>query len=140
MLWQPLATRSKPLVWILHLSYAWLVVYLALRALAGIGLAMPSIAVHALTVGALGGLTLGMMMRTSRGHTGRPLVAEHSETLCYVLVNAAAVMRVFVPAAAPAYFREAVLLSGVLWIAAFVVFVGKYWPVLTRARIDGRPG
>jgi predicted alpha/beta-hydrolase family hydrolase len=41
---------------------------------------VPSLAVHALTVGAGGGLIIGMMTRTARGHTGRPLQADGFET------------------------------------------------------------
>ncbi len=139
-LWQPLLTRGTPLVWILHAAYAWLALYLILRALAGFGIVPPNLATHALTVGAIGGLTLGMMTRTARGHTGRPLHAEAAETACYVLINLAAVVRVFVPLAAPAFYRDTVIVSGVLWAAAFAVFVCKYWTILTRARVDGRSG
>ncbi len=139
-LWQPLLTRGTPLVWILHAAYAWLVLYLMLRAFAGFGIAPPNLAIHALTVGAIGGMTLGMMTRTARGHTGRPLRAEAAETACYVLINLAAVVRVFVPLAVPAFYRDAAIVSGVLWVAAFAVFVCKYWPILTRPREDGRSG
>jgi len=139
-LWRPLATRRVPLLWILHAAYAWLVLYLALRALQEIGALAPGIAVHALTVGALGGLTLGMMTRTARGHTGRPLEAGPIETSAYVLINLAAIVRVIVPLAAPALYREAVVISGLLWIAAFAAFVVKFTPILVRPRVDGRPG
>jgi uncharacterized protein involved in response to NO len=139
-LWQPLLTRGEPMVWILHTSYAWLVLYLVLRAFAGFGIVPSNLATHALTVGAVGGMTLGMMTRTARGHTGRPLHAEAVETACYALINLAAAVRVFVPLAAPALYRDAVILSGMLWVAAFAAFVCKYWPILTRPRADGRSG
>lgn len=139
-LWQPLLTRGTPLVWILHAAYAWLALYLILRALGGFDLVPVNLATHALTIGAIGGLTLGMMTRTARGHTGRPLLAEAAETACYVLINLAAIVRVFVPLAAPAFYRDTVILSGVLWAAAFAVFVWKYWAILTRPRVDGRSG
>jgi len=139
-LWQPLSTRGTPLVWILHAAYAWLALYLILRALAGFGIVPPNLAVHALTVGAIGGMTLGMMTRTARGHTGRALRAEAAETACYVLINLAAAVRVLVPLAAPAFYRDAVIVSGILWASAFAVFVYKYWTILIRARVDGRSG
>ena len=139
-LWQPLLTRGTPLVWILHAAYAWLALYLILRALAGFGIVPPNLAVHALTVGAIGGMTLGMMTRTARGHTGRALRAEAAETACYVLINLAAAVRVLVPLAAPAFYRDAVIVSGILWASAFAVFVYKYWTILIRARVDGRSG
>jgi len=72
-LWKPWATTGKPIVWILHLSYVWIVLHLALRALAALDLVPASLATHALAVGVIGGITIGMMTRTSRGHTGRPL-------------------------------------------------------------------
>jgi uncharacterized protein involved in response to NO len=115
-------------------------VYLALRALGALGVLPASIAVHALTVGALGGLTLGMVTRTARGHTGRPLIAEAPEIASYVLINAAALTRVVVPLAAPSAYGAAIVLSGLLWIGAFACYVYKYWPILSRPRADGREG
>ncbi len=139
-LWAPLATRGRPILWILHLSYAWIVVHLALRGLAGLGFLPAVLATHALTVGAIGGITLGMMTRTSRGHTARPLAIGRAELWAYVLVQAAAVARVFLPLALPAAYRASVALSAALWAAAFVVFVVVYYPILSRPRLDGKPG
>ncbi|MDE1982708.1 MAG: NnrS family protein [Betaproteobacteria bacterium] len=139
-LWQPWRTVRYPLVWILHASYAWIVVYLALLAPALAGLIPASPARHALTVGAIGGLTLGMMTRVARGHTGRELHAGRAEVLAYLLVEGAAVIRVFVPLLAPQAYFAALLVSGSLWAAAFLAFAGRFFPVLTRPRTDGRPG
>ena len=112
----------------------------ALRAAAAGGWVTSSVAVHALTVGAIGGLVIGMMTRTARGHTGRPLRADGFEVACYVLVALAAVVRVFLPLVAPAMLLEAVLGSAVLWSAGFALYAIRYWNVLTRPRVDGRPG
>src|SRR4029079_3885117 len=70
-LWAPWAAGGRPILWILHASYAWVVVHLALRGLAGFELVPGVLATHALTVGAIGALTIGMMTRTARGHTAR---------------------------------------------------------------------
>jgi len=115
-------------------------VSLALRALAEFGMVPGNLATHALTVGAIGGLTLGMMTRTARGHTGRPLEAAPLETICYQLVQLAALARVLVPLAIPGLYVAAVAASGLLWSVAFAMFTVMYWPILTRPRIDGRPG
>lgn len=140
ILWQPWVTWGRPILWILHVSYAWIVVHLALRALGAFDLTAQTLATHALTVGAIGGLTLGMMTRTARGHTGRPLLAGRTETACYALVQVAALARVAVPLVAPGLNVAAVIASGTLWGAAFAVFVALYWPILSRPRIDGQPG
>ena len=138
--WRPWRTFATPLVWILHAAYAWIVVHLALRAAAGMEWIASSFATHALTVGAIGGLTLGMMVRTSRGHTARPLVADGSELTCFLLVQFAAVVRVFGGIVHPGLYLVSIYLSGLLWSAAFALFVVRYWPVLSRPRLDGKPG
>lgn len=99
-----------------------------------------SIANHALTVGAIGGLTLGMMTRTARGHTGRPLTVGLSETTSYLLVQSAAVIRVLVPLCVPSLYLFAIGLSAALWVAAFMLFTATYAPILWRPRVDGKPG
>lgn len=139
-LWQPWRTGSNPLVWILHAAYCWIVVYLALRAAAALGVIAEPFAVHALTIGAIGGLTIGMMTRTARGHTGRPLVADRFELICYVLVQVAAVVRVFGGAFLPDIYLTTVIVSAICWSSAFALYAIRYWPVLSRARIDGKPG
>jgi uncharacterized protein involved in response to NO len=111
-----------------------------LRAAAALGWLATSTATHALTVGAIGGLIIGMMTRTARGHTGRPLLADRYEIACFAMVLVAAVVRVFVPLAAPAYAIQAIVCSAALWSAAFGLYAVRYWPVLTRPRLDGRPG
>ena len=140
-LWQPLRTTGAPLVWVLHAAYVWIVVHLALRLLAEHELIDESLAIHAFTMGAVGGMTIGMMTRTARGHTGRPLRADASETAMFALVNLAALVRVAGGALVPeAIYVFTVALAGTCWAAAFGLYAVRYWPILTRARADGKPG
>ena len=139
-LWKPWRTLATPLVWILHAAYAWIVVHLALRALSALELLAGSYATYALTVGAIGGLTLGMMTRTARGHTGRPLIADGFELTMFLLIQVAAVVRVFGGIASPRLYMVSVQLSALLWAAAFGLYAVRYWPILTRPRLDGKPG
>src|SRR5690606_19660056 len=107
-----------------------------LRGLAGGGWVAPTLAVHALTVGAIGGLTIGMMTRTARGHTGRPLQAGRTELAMFLLVQAAALARLAGGLWAPGQFYLASLqTSGLLWSTAFLLYAVVYWPLLTRARL-----
>ncbi|HRH01170.1 MAG TPA: NnrS family protein, partial [Polyangiaceae bacterium] len=121
---------------------AWVPLGLALRVAAALTpLVPPSLATHALTVGAIGGMTLGMMARVSLGHTGRALEVGRSVTAAFVLVTLAALVRVGGPLAlGAARTRIALHVSGALWTAAFALFVVAYAPILTRARADGKPG
>ena len=138
--WQPWKTLGTPLVWVLHVAYFWIPVHLALRGLAEMGWITASVATHALTVGAIGGLIIGMMTRTALGHTGRLLKASRADVACYLLVLASALIRVGVPMLAPAQIVNAVIWSAALWSGGFALYAVTYWPVLTRARVDGKPG
>jgi uncharacterized protein involved in response to NO len=140
LLWQPQRTWRTPLVWVLHLGYAWVPVHLGLRALSELHLVPAPLATHALTIGAIGGMTIGMMTRTARGHTARPLVADAFETASYLLVLGAALTRVFLPLLSGGTYPGSVVASGILWSAGFGLYTVRYWPILTRARLDGRPG
>jgi uncharacterized protein involved in response to NO len=139
-LWQPWRTLATPLVWILHAAYGWIVIHLALRALAIVDGVPAPLAVHALTIGAIGGMTIGMMVRTARGHTGRALTVDRYEVACFALVQIAALVRVFGGLLIPGAYVASVVVSGILWSAAFALYAIRYWPVLSRERIDGKAG
>jgi uncharacterized protein involved in response to NO len=139
-LWKPWRTLATPLVWILHAAYAWIVLYLALRGLTALGLLAGSYAIHALTVGAIGGLTLGMMTRTARGHTGRSLAADRFEVTMFILIQTAALVRVFGGVVSPRLYVPSIQLSALLWSVVFALYTVRYWPVLVRVRLDGNPG
>ena len=138
--WRPLATRGRPILWILHLSHAWFPAGFLLLALSALGLAAPSASIHAFGAGAIGGLIIGMITRTALGHTGRPLVAGRAETLAYVLVHIAAVLRVLAALAPGSGYSPLIALSGAAWVAAFLIYFASYAPRLVSPRIDGKPG
>lgn len=127
-------------MWVLHAAYAWLPIHLALRAGAALGWIAPGPATHALTVGLLGLITLGMITRTARGHTGRPLRAGRAETLAFLALLGAALLRVFLPLLQPSALLLSAQLSAVLWSLAFALYLWRYTPWLWRVRADGRPG
>jgi uncharacterized protein involved in response to NO len=138
--WMPWVTLTRPILWILHVSYVWIPIGLALLAAAQMGWIPASGGIHALAVGATGGLIIGMLTRTARGHTGRPLKVSRIETCAYVLVLVAALVRVAVPIAWPSLYMAALLAAGALWVAAFAIYLVKYTPWLMSARLDGRDG
>ncbi|MGH8851506.1 MAG: NnrS family protein [Casimicrobiaceae bacterium] len=140
LLWRPWQTWRVPLVWILHVGYGWIPLHLALRALSEFDRVASPIATHALTVGAIGALTLGMMTRTARGHTGRPLHADRWDVAAFAMVTGAAVIRVALPLVLPDLYAVAVVASALSWSAAYAIYAVRYWPVLTSPRVDGKPG
>ncbi|HEY2514592.1 MAG TPA: NnrS family protein [Polyangiaceae bacterium] len=130
-----------PLLWILHVGYAWIPLGLLLRAAAPLGLFAPgAAALHALTAGAIGSLTLGMMSRVSLGHTGRSLVAPRLAAISFEVITLAAAVRVFVPLVYPAWYGPSLYVSGIAWALAFLLFVIGYAPMLVAPRVDGKAG
>jgi uncharacterized protein involved in response to NO len=139
--WGGRHSARVPLLWILHVGYAWLPIGLLLRALAAFDPAVPrSLATHALTVGAIGCLTLGMMARVALGHTGRPLVATKPLAWAFAAIAGAAAARVLVPLFAPAWYFPALVIAGALWSTAFLTYVLVYAPLLSKPRLDGKAG
>ena len=139
--WGARHSFKQPLVWILHAGYAWLALGLVLRGMAGIaGSSFASVATHALTVGAIGSLTIGMMARVSLVHTGRVLVSASPVGWAFVGINLAAVARVLVPLLVPGWYFTSLVAAGTLWVAAFTVFLVVYTPILLLPRVDGKPG
>jgi len=138
--WRTTRVFGAPILWILHLAYAWLAVGFLLKFFALVTGAFSEItAIHALSVGAIGSMTLGVMTRAALGHTGRALQVGSAIALAYGMVSAAAVIRVGGPVLVPGLYNETMLVSGMLWVAAFALFVAIYWPILTQPRVTARP-
>ena len=136
--WQGHKTVREPLLLILHVGYGWLAAGLLLFGLDEFLDLLPTTAVlHALTVGAIGTMTLAVMTRASLGHTGRPLVAGSGTQAIYALVTLAALLRVLSPLAG-AQMMIILWAAGTLWTAAFGSFAILYGRVLTQPRATGR--
>jgi len=138
--WQPLKTASYPLLWILHMAFGWIGLGYILLAMAGWGLGSTSTAMHAIAIGGMSSLILGMMTRTSIGHTGRPMRAERNERAIFLAIQGAALARV-IANVSPSDLRAPLLIaSGTFWGVAFLIFVIRFTPLLCQPRIDNREG
>ena len=133
--WGGLATLSEPLVFVLHVAYA----FVPLGAVAlGAELLVPSLSglgavQHLWMGGAIGLMTLAVMTRASLGHTGRDLSASSGTVLIYAGVTGATLLRV----SAAAWPSGAMMLytaSAVLWVLSFSGFATIYGPLLVRAK------
>jgi len=129
--WRGLSVLGEPILWSLHLAYAFLVVgFAALAADRLFDLGSLS-GEHLIAIGAVGGMTLAVMTRAALGHTGRALRVKPAIALAYGLVAVAAIVRAFGPALLTDWYFAAIFLAGGLWIAAFALFVAVYLPILT---------
>ena len=138
--WRSLRTRGDPILWVLHVAYAWLPLGFALKAIARLTDAgWAQYWQHALGIGALATMILAVTTRASLGHTGRPLVVHPAIAIAYGLVTLAALIRVAGSALWPGEYFAVLLAAGACWTAAFGIFVAVYGPILTAPRADGRP-
>ena len=130
--WRGLATVREPLLFVMHVGYGWLALGLLLLGVNGLYPVLPpTVALHALTVGAIGTMTLAVMTRASLGHSGRQLSADTGTIAIYVLVTFAAILRLAVPFAG----TQGLLLTGAAgaaWSAAFGLFLLLYGGLLMR--------
>ena len=137
--WQGVRAVREPIVLILHIAYLWIPIGLVLLGLSIVsGAFQTSAALHALTAGAMAGMTLAVMTRATRGHTGRDLTAGPMTIAVYILITLAAAIRVAAPIL-PITYVAAIHLAATAWIGAFVLFVVAYGPMLALARPDGKP-
>ncbi len=136
--WYDSGIWGVPLLWSLHIAYAWIGVACAAMALWNFSVfTNMSLAVHALTVGAMGGLILSMIARVTLGHTGRQLLPPKSMTLAFILFNLGALARVILVDWA---YKPGLWVAAVCWGLSFALYLWSYAPMLWQARVDGHPG
>ncbi len=137
-LWQGRWTLSRPILWTMHLSYAFAGLGLIAFAAAQVNLLTEIAALHLLGIGAVGGMTLSILSRATFGHTGRPLVAPAPVALAYVLMPLATIIR-FVAGESAAFNSAGTLIAGALWLAAFALALFTLWPAFRDPRLPRRP-
>jgi uncharacterized protein involved in response to NO len=133
--WRGPATAREPILLVLHVGYGWLA---ASFALLGLAVMLPdavphAAALHALTAGAVGTMTLAVMTRASLGHTGRAIAADRFVVAMYAMVSAGALLRVAAPFFGD-WYAHLLVCGGVLWAGAFLLFAVRYAPILWGRR------
>lgn len=139
LLWRGWYTITDPLLWILHLSLLWIPLGLFLLAGSSMHWWGSNAWSHAIGVGAMFSLIIGVMTRVSLGHTGRKMELPKGQVAAYVLIQLGAVVRV---ATAMGWLpqNEGLIASGTMWALALVIFLVPYSVILSVPRVDGKPG
>ena len=131
--WQGHQTGAEPLVWVLHLSYAFIplgAVGLGIAGLTGGG--GSAAAQHLWMAGAIGSMTLAVMTRATLGHTGHPLLADRATLAIYLSLFGAVAARL-----GAELLPMLTHVSGLLWLFAFGGFALVYGPLLLRTNAKG---
>lgn len=139
--WQTLSAARVPILAVLHLGHIWLALGFLFRGAAILSsVGTSSLGLHLMTLGGLSTIGLGMMVRVSLGHTGRPIIAPLWANIAFGLLTLAILARALAPLFFAASYVHLITCSAILWSAAFGLYVLFIAPVLWSARPDGKPG
>lgn len=139
--WGFQATFKMPILWSLHLSYAFIPLGMAMLFLWSLGIYQNlSASIHIFTIGSMSGMILAMISRVSLGHTGRPLVVPKKMAFAFLAIALAALVRSLGVILFPTYFILLIEIAGLLWCFSFLLFIFYYAPLLCKPRVDGKPG
>lgn len=126
--WRGWRTWRSPLLLMLHLAYGFLPVGLMALGLGVAGVVSRAAGLHLLGIGAIGGMTLAVMMRATLGHTGRALESGPLLTAAFAMIVLAALLRAALPFADTGLTGLAV--AAAFWAAGFAIFAVKAGPWL----------
>lgn len=132
--WRGARTASEPLLFVLHMGYGWVafgLLYMGANQL--FSFTDQTATLHALTAGGIGTMTLAVMTRATRGHTGRPLAADGGTVAIYAAITLAAMLRVGAPYMGDYYFL-ALGAAAAFWALAYGLFVLLHFSMLTGPR------
>lgn len=140
--WHTPGIWKKPLLWSMILSLWSVVLAFLLYALQAL---LPqisdSLALHALTLGGIGIMTISMIGRVSLGHTGRNIHQPPKLLIIALLfILAATAFRVLLPLIAPGQYTIWLIHAQACWLIAFILLLIAYWRIWNTPRIDGKAG
>src|SRR5690606_10844670 len=131
----------KPLVWVLHVGYLMLIIGFMMQLWLLVEPGDYYLTLHVFSIGCLGIITVGMMTRVSYGHSGRNLNTPPKLLgPIFSLLVLSVVVRSILPLVGILNHFNGMLIAGVLWALAFLLFVIRYLPVWFKPRVDGQPG
>lgn len=139
-LWRPEVFFKDPLLGILGIGYIWILVSLLLD---GLSPMIESInigrgALHALGLGAIGVLSMAIMIRASLGHTGRKIIMNNWFLFIFILINLGAFLRVFIPMFGTKYYLPSLHVSMGIWTLGFIIFIVYFAKAFVMPRVDGK--
>ena len=139
--WHTIGIWKKPLLWSLFIAFFMIDLGFLLMALIPFFNLPKLIVIHAFSFGGIGVATLSMMARVSLGHTGRNVQNPPKWiAFSFITLIAGDIVRVVLPLIDASHYLSWVLVSQILWIAAFLIFVIIYASMLIKPRVDGQFG
>lgn len=140
--WHPRKAFTRLDVGIMYFGYLMIVAQLLVS---GIGRFTElswtgTVGVHLFTVGVMGAILPAMIVRISKGHTGRNVVFDPIDNTVLWIMIAGLVARVVAPQIHPGGYFMWLHIAATCWLAAFAILLWRYLPLLLAPRADGREG
>src|SRR5699024_5436793 len=143
--WNLRRSLHVPLLAVLHISFAWLTIAMALYSLSsllllfGSDVSLGTAPLHALTIGFIGSMVIAMATRVNLGHSGRPLVAGRVALFAFGLVQITAIVRVLADCPPLTGARTTLLLlAAVIWLIGILPWSLQNGQYAVMPRIDGK--
>lgn len=140
LFWKPLLALRRIDIGTMYVGYLLIVVQLVVQALGR--LEAPgwtgSVSVHLFSFGVMGTVIPAMLIRISKGHTGRKVMFDALDRAVLYLMLAALALRIVAPQLLPAAYLLWLQLAAACWFACFGILGWRYIPFLLRPRVDGK--
>ncbi|MDM8558820.1 NnrS family protein [Candidatus Parabeggiatoa sp. HSG14] len=144
-LWRSLQIR---LLAVLHIAFLWLGIALLLYNWQSLTLLFSNqfilgkAPLHALTIGFMISLIIGMASRVTLGHSGRDLIADTFTWICFWGVSVTALLRIFAEFLwiNSLFILDFNVLTAIIWLLFLLPWVIRYMPMVLLPRVDGKPG
>jgi len=138
--WKPQLAFKRLEIGVMYIGYMCIVAQLLTEALGHVitFVWIGTVSVHLFTFGVMGLVIPAMIVRISKGHTGRKVTFDSGDKLVLYIMLVALLARVVLPQFAPAAYLAWIQLSATCWFAAYGILAWRYIPILLQPRIDGR--
>lgn len=138
--WKPQLAFRRIDIGIMYVGYLCIVGQLLIEALGHVinFVWVGSVSVHLFTFGTMGAVIPAMIIRISKGHTGRKVVFDGLDRAVLYIMLLALVVRVLLPQVLPGAYLGWIHLAATCWLVTFGILAVRYIPMLMQPRIDGR--
>ena len=138
--WKPQLAFRRIDIGIMYVGYLCIVGQLLIEALGHVVnfVWVGSVSVHLFTFGTMGAVIPAMIIRISKGHTGRKVVFDGLDRAVLYIMLLALTARVLLPQILPGAYLGWIHLAAICWLATFGILAVRYIPMLMQPRIDGR--
>ncbi len=140
MFWKPQLAMQRLDIGIMYLGYLAIVAQLLIESLRHIARldGLQSVSAHVFTFGVMGLIVPAMLIRITKGHTGRKVVFDRADKLALRIMMLAFVFRIVAPQLYPAGYTLWIVLAASCWFACFALLAWRYIPILMQPRVDGK--